>query len=407
MSGPVALIVGGGQAGARAASALREAGFEGSIRILGEEAHLPYERPKLSKAMLLDPATPVPFALPLERYAALGIDVSRNTIVEAIDPAARTVTTMGGDILPYDILLLATGSRPRPLAVPGYPADRLFSLRTLDDARAIERLLAQPCDAAVIGGGFIGLETAASIAARGCRVTVLEAADRLLPRLGCAETSRIVLEYHRAAGIDIRLGVKVIGGGPDHLDLDDGMRLPARFAIAGIGVLPETRLAETAGLAVDDGILVDQYGRTSDPHIFAAGDVVRQYHPLLDRHVRLESWQNANLQAEAAGRAMAGVLAPVREEPWIWSDQGALNLQVVGVPERIDRIVTRGAPDGAEGVSLFQFASGRLVGGVTIARGKDMVMIRRMLGLGLALNAPEALADESLPLRQFLPRQAA
>lgn len=407
MADGVAVIVGAGQAGARAAKAMRDARFEGSIRLFGAEAHLPYERPLLSKALLQDSAALVPFVFDANAYVEQGIEVVTDCTVESIDRARRSVHVSRGEDVHYDHLLIATGSRLRPLVIQGYPAERILSLRTLDDSRAIEQRLGARPAVAVIGGGFIGLEVAATMAGRGCQVTVVEMADRLLPRLGCAQASELVRDHHMRAGIDIRLGTHVLGGGTAHLDLSDGTRINADFVVVGVGVQPETRLAEAAGLDVSDGILVDEFGRTSDPSIYAAGDVTRHFNPLLGRHVRLESWQNANLQAEAAGRSMAGLPSAYAEVPWLWSDQGSLNLQMAGAPDAVDHVVVRGEPSGAEGLLVFQFHEGRLVGGLAINRGKEMPWIRRMLASGTLALAPEMLADVGIPLRQFLPPKVA
>lgn len=397
------IIVGAGQAGGRAAKAVRAAGYSGRVVLIGEEEHLPYERPALSKAVLLDPAAQAPSVLTGADCAALDLDMRAGRAVAAIDRAAREVVLADGERLGWDRLLLATGSRVRPLAIDGVPPQSIMTLRTLDDSRLLRARLVAGADIAVVGGGFIGLEVAASAAKLGCRVTVVEAADRLLPRLGCPEASAMVLAHHRRAGIDIRLATTAKHGDGQALELSDGSSVPATLIVAGIGVSPDTALAEAAGLECDDGIIVDEYGRTSDPAIFAAGDVTRHRHPLLCRHIRLESWQNANVQAEAAGRSMVGVPTVSAEIPWLWSDQGDLNLQVAGAPERVDTVVMRGDPDGEGGIALFQFQDGQLVGGVTVNRGKDMPMIRRMLALPILQLDPQALADPDTPLRRLLP----
>ena len=401
------VILGAGQAAARAAKAMRSAGFEGAVTIIGAEPHAPYERPMLSKALLLAPETPVPFVFPPQTYAELDIDLRTGCAAVAIDRRARTVSLADGSTVPYDRLMLATGGRLRRLFIPGIPSEAILYLRELDECRVLEAKLRGKPPLVVIGGGFIGLEVAASAAMLGCRVTVIEAADRLLPRLGSPEASAAVLAHHSALGVDIRLNASVSRGEEGVLFLGDGSTVDAQVIVAGIGVMPETALAEEAGLAVEDGVLVDEFGMTSDPLIFAAGDVTRHYHPLLGRRIRLESWQNANMQAEAAGRAMAGVRTPYQEIPWLWSDQGDLNLQMAGAPAAVDRTVVRGRAEGAEGASIFQFDGQRLVGAVTLNRGKDMTMIRRLLGQSALALPIEQLADETVPLRGFMPGRVA
>ena len=401
------VVIGAGQAAARAAKAMRSAGFGGAITIIGSESHPPYERPMLSKALLLSPDAPVPFVFPPQVYADLDIELKTGCAATAIDRGARTVSLADGSTIGYDRLMLATGGRLRRLAIPGVAAEDILYLRDLDESRVLEARLRDQPSLTVIGGGFIGLEVAASAAILGCRVTVVEAADRLLPRLGSPEASAAVLAHHRRLGIDIRLNAGVNRGEVGVLFLNDGSTVDAQVIVAGIGVVPETRLAEAAGLDVDDGVLVDEFGMTSDPLVFAAGDITRHYHPLLGRRIRLESWQNANMQAEAAGRAMAGVHTPYQEIPWLWSDQGDLNLQMAGAPAAVDRTVVRGQPEGPEGASIFQFDGDRLVGAVTLNRGKDMTMIRRLLGHQSLALPVEQLADETVPLRGFIPARAA
>ncbi len=402
------VIAGGGQAGARAAKGLRSAGFAGTIVIVGAERRLPYERPLLSKALLLDPAGPIPFVLPQASYAELGIELRLGCALIALERDQRQVVLADGTRLAYEKLLLATGSRVRPLTIDGVEPDRILSLRTLDDSEALAARLDGSPHITVIGGGFIGLEVAATAAQRGCRVTVVESADRLLPRLGCAEASAVVLAHHRGAGIDVRLGVQVLRGAGGVLELSDGGAAPADLLVAGVGVTAETALAERAGLAVDDGIVVDAGCRTTDPHIYAAGDVTRQWRPLAGRSIRFESWQNANLQAEVAARAIAGTPPPPPEAPWVWSDQGRLNLQVAGHLVDVEHVVVRDFSAQGEGMTLLHFGGGRLVGGVTLDRGKDMALIRRALAQPAPVVASAALADPAAPLRRLLsPKDAA
>lgn len=396
------VIIGGGQAAARCAYALRSAGFAGQVTILGDEAHAPYERPALSKALLTDPDAAIPFVFPAAYFADRAIELRSSCRAVAIDREKRSVACADGSILSYDRLVIATGSRIRTVTIEGIAPNAILTLRTLDDSRVLrERLSAKP-SLTVIGGGFIGLEVAASAAQLGCRVTVVEAADRLLPRLGCDGASELVLARHRAQGIDVRLAVVAERGDAGRLWLSDGSAVPADIILAGVGVTPDTALAEAAGLDVADGILVDEFGVTSDPCIFAAGDVTRHYNPLFGRHLRLESWQNANVQAEAVGRTIAGDRTPSAEIPWLWSDQGDLNLQLAGAPLAVDRTMVRGDAGSAEGISVFQFEGDRLVGAITLDRGREMPLIRRLLAQpGLRLD-PALLADPAIPLRRLM-----
>jgi NADPH-dependent 2,4-dienoyl-CoA reductase/sulfur reductase-like enzyme len=396
-----AVIVGAGHAGGRAVKVLREAGFKGTVTLIGAEPHLPYERPPLSKEFLQVPGARQSWVLEPDYVHQQDIQVRLGCSVVSIDRGRQVVTLDDASEVAYDRLLLATGASVRQLSIPGYPAAHIHYLRTIADAQALERRLAPDRRVAIVGGGFIGLEVAASARARGCEVVVLEAADRLLPRLGSAEASEHVLWHHVRCGIDVRLGARLAGSDGRRLRLSDGDVLDTDLLVAGIGVSPNIELASRAQLATDDGIITDEYGRTSDPNIFAAGDVTRQWNPALGRRVRLESWQNANLQAEAAARSMMG-LPPVRcEPPWVWSDQGSLNLQVAGAPAEIDRtIVRRDDVDGS--TSIFQFLGERLVGGITLNRAKEMALIRRVLTDLTSSFDPSMLADASTPLRRAM-----
>jgi len=395
------VIVGAGHAGGRAVKVLREAGFKGSVTLIGAEPHLPYERPPLSKEFLQVPGARQSWVLEPDYVHEQDIQVRLGCSVTSIDRGRQVVILDDASEVAYDRLLLATGASVRQLSIPGYPAADIHYLRTIADARALERRLAPGQRVAIIGGGFIGLEVAASARARGCEVVVLEAADRLLPRLGSAQASEHVLSHHIRCGIDVRLGARLAGSDGRRLQLSDGGVLDTDLLVAGIGVSPNIELASRAQLATDDGIITDADGRTSDPNIFAAGDVTRQWHPALGRRVRLESWQNANLQAEAAARGMMGLPPAQCEPPWVWSDQGSLNLQVAGAPAEIDRtIVRRDDVDGS--TSIFQFLGERLVGGITLNRAKEMALIRRVLTDPTSSFDPSMLADASIPLRRAM-----
>jgi NADPH-dependent 2,4-dienoyl-CoA reductase/sulfur reductase-like enzyme len=400
-------IIGGGQAGARAAQSMRDAGFAGPITLYCREHHLPYERPQLSKTLLIDPATKTPTIFDEAYYLDRNIAVQLGSTVAQIDRDAQTLHLETGQVVPWDRLLLSTGSRVLVPNIAGMPRDRLATLRDVQDSRMIEARLRQGTHLVVIGGGFIGLEVAASAVKRGCQVTVIEAADRLLPRLSCSEVSDLVLSHHEKLGVTILLGVRAEAYDGSKLILSDGGEVRADFAVAGIGIAPETGLAEAAGLEVRDGIIVDACGQTSDPRIFAAGDATRHFSPKLGRSVRLESWQNANLQAHAAACSLVGIHTEYADVPWLWSDQGALNIQIAGAPLDVDRIVVRGIAVDDGGLALFQFHQQRLVGGITLNRGREMPLIQRLLA-GPALNIdPAVFSDTGIGLRRFLPVRGA
>ena len=301
MAGEAAVIVGGGQAGSHAAMSLRAAGFAGSITLLGAEPHVPYDRPPLSKAMLTE--TPMPAPAPFHSAAALAeraIALHPGTRVEGIDRGAARLHLARGVTLAYDRLLLATGGQARRLAVPG--GERVLALRSLEDARAIRARLAPGARVVCIGAGVIGLEIAASARARGAVVTVLEAGPGCMGRSLTAEFAAWIQRLHEAHAVDLRFGVRIEAITPEGVHCADGL-VGADMVVGGIGIIRDTGLAEAAGLEVDNGIVVDARNTTSDPSIFAAGDVAAFWHPFYGRRLRLEAWRHAMNHGIAAGRA--------------------------------------------------------------------------------------------------------
>lgn len=397
------VIVGAGHAGGRAAEAMRALEFAGNIILIGEEAHPPYERPALSKELLQgrhEAFTPV---RPHHYYDENDIECRFGTRATALDPAAKTVTLDSGDAAPYDKLLLTTGASVRRLDLPGNDLDNVIYLRTLDDSRLLDERLADGPTVVVIGGGFIGLEVAASARLRGCNVTVLEIADRLMGRAVIPEISEAFLRLHRGQGVDVRLndGVAALEGDGrvERVVTTTGATLPADLVVVGIGIVPNDGIAAEAGLAVDNGIVVDEFCRTSAPDIFAAGDVTSHFNAYHGRHLRLESWQNAQNQAIAAARVMCGEETPYAEVPWMWTDQFDANLQVAGVPEQWDMVVFRGDPQ-ADDFIAFQIADNAVVGALSLNRPRDMRFARRLIGSEKPLDLA-ALTDETVKLRDL------
>ncbi|MGO1077444.1 NAD(P)/FAD-dependent oxidoreductase [Inquilinus sp. CA228] len=398
------VIVGAGEAGARAAAALREEGWDGPVTLVGDEVHPPYERPPLSKAALLAEAEPVATTvLDRDRAAALGIDMILGTEVTAIDRTACAVDLADGRTLPYSRLLLATGARPRRLTLPGH--ERALYLRRFDDALALRPLLRPGTRLAIIGGGFIGLELAAAAVSRGCAVTLVEAQPRILMRGVPAEIAAVIAARHRAAGIDLRTGSGIERIEPDAVVLADGSRIAADAVIAGIGAVPETALAEAAGLAVDNGIAVDATLATSDSAIFAAGDCAACAHPLYaGRRIRLEAWRNAQDQGALAARNMLGRGEAIRAVPWFWSAQYELTLQIAGLADEGRTMVARDLGDGAQ--LLFHLAAdGRLVaaGGIgPLGKIAREIRLAEMLIAQRAAPDPDALASPAVRLKTLL-----
>ncbi|WP_274426929.1 NAD(P)/FAD-dependent oxidoreductase [Chelativorans sp. YIM 93263] len=387
------LIIGAGECGVRAAFALRETGHEGGIRLIGEEPHLPYERPPLSKTASTTPKLIAEEA----RYGEADIELMRGSRVESIDRAGKRVRLSTGETFSYDKLLIATGARARrPLGM-----EAAFTLRSLDDARAILGAVRPGVRLTIIGGGFIGLELAATARKLRVGVTVVEAADRLMARIVPAEIAETVAERHRAEGVELILGAGVTAVRPDGLTLADGREIEAHMVVAGVGAEPETQLAAEAGLEVANGIVVDGRLATSDPHIFAAGDCCS--FPYNGERVRLESWRCAQDQGTHAAHTMLGRKDRYTRVPWFWSDQYDLTLQVAGIPDPSLGHVRRTLDDA---FILFQFgADGRLVSasgvGIGNAVAKNIRLAEMMMEKGIRPD-PAQLADPAVNLKKLL-----
>jgi 3-phenylpropionate/trans-cinnamate dioxygenase ferredoxin reductase component len=384
------VIVGAGEAGTRAAFALREEGYTGPVSLIGAERHLPYERPPLSKDAMALAGTGMKAIADAGRFEQAGIRLVLSAAAISVDRAARQVELEGGASLSYDRLLLATGARPRRLAM-AENSRRCVYLRTHDDAEAIRAHLRPGARIAVIGGGFIGLELAAAARMRGCAVMVIEAEKRLLTRAVPAEIAAVMHEAHAKRGIDIRCGATITAIG-DHGDgvaiaLATGASVDADACIVGIGAIPNTDLAERAGLAVENGVRVDDRMATSDLHIFAAGDCCS--FPLgiyAGRRVRLEAWRNAQDQGNLAARNMLGRQQDFAAIPWFWSDQFDLSLQIAGLVDEGVETVCREIGEGA--FILFHLAAdGRLVAASGIGPGNAVARDIRLAEMLIAKKA--------------------
>jgi 3-phenylpropionate/trans-cinnamate dioxygenase ferredoxin reductase subunit len=403
MSEQTFIIVGAGQAGGRAAQALRQAGFEDRIILVGEETHAPYERPPLSKDLILTDAGFEKVRLHDEDwYGENNVDFRGGVAATAIDPAAKTVTLSSGETLSYDKLLLTTGARVRRIPIDGADLDGVFYVRTIEDSQNIRARLKDGTKVVVIGGGFIGLETAASASKRGAKVTVLEGADRLMGRSVAPEVGEWFAGMHAKNGVDIRLNVSCTAieganGKVTGVKLGDGEVVPADMVVVGIGILPNVEIAEAAGLKIDNGIVVDAHGRTSDPDIYSAGDCANQPNAFTGRRLRLESYQNAQDQGMAVARNMlGGEEKPYEDSLWVWSDQHDVNLQMTGAPERYDELVWRGDVDAGE-FMVFYLLDGKIVAVNTINNGREMKAAQRVMASGKSFTAEE-LADTSVKL---------
>ena len=401
------VVIGAGHAGGRAVEAMRNAGFEGEIVLVGAEKHLPYERPPLSKEILQAKSDYIfPYIRPQEYFDEQKIELRLGNTATAIAPMAKSVTLANGETISYDKLLLTTGGRVRTLPLPGDNLNGVHYLRTLDEGHAIEAALGKGKKLVVIGGGFIGLEVAASARQRGGSVNVLEITDRLMGRGVPHSISQYFLDLHLSNGVDIHLGTgveRIEGDGVvSGITTSTGEHLDADMVVIGIGIIPETDLAEDAGLKVKNGIIVDEFCRTSATDIYAAGDVTSHFSPFAGRHIRLEAWQCAQNMAIAAAKIMCGEEAAYSEVPWMWSDQFGTNLQVAGLPDTWDNIVGRG--DAASGNYIgFVLNGGNISGAIALNQPRDLRLARRMMDAGKEYTAAE-LADTANSIRELSKR---
>ncbi|HET7717889.1 MAG TPA: FAD-dependent oxidoreductase [Bauldia sp.] len=408
------VIVGAGHTGGRAAHALRDAGWNGPITLIGAERYPPYERPPLSKGMLTGEKTFADAALyESDSWRRQGINHLAGTTVREIRRASREVILADGRVIPYERLLLATGAAPRRLVVPGADLSGVLFMREVGDSETLRARLGEGRRLVVIGGGFIGLEVASNAAALGTQVTVVEAGPRLMTRTVPARIEEHMRARHKAAGVDLRLARQVSAilgdGSVSAVRLDDGSEIAADAVLVSIGVAPRVELAEAAGLAVDNGIVVDRTLRTEDPHIFAAGDVCSFAHDLFGGRIRLESWKNAEEQGPIAARNMLGGSEAADAVPWMWSDQYELTIQIAGLSDRAATTVERRVEPGS--IILFHLSDdGRIVAasGVgpngTIGRAVRLgqMMVERSL-----YPDPRLLADPTVNLKTLMREQAA
>lgn len=395
------VIVGAGQAGAWVAITLRDLDPDRRLVLVGEEPHPPYERPPLSKAILMGKAEIASaYIRPAEFYAANEIELRLNVTVTAIDRAAHEIVIGDGSRMGYGTLVLATGSRPRRLPVPGAELPQVHTLRTAADVARIRPLLRPGGRAVAIGAGFIGLEFAAAAVDSGCTVTVLDAAPQPMGRVVDAAVARTIAAAHEARGVTFRLSASIerIARADGHVEVVTGAgeRFPADVVIVGIGAVPNTELAAAAGLECSDGIVVDAFGRTADPDIFAVGDVTRHYNPLLERSLRLESWQNAQNHGIAVARVIGGAAEPYAELPWFWTDQYDANFQIIGAPTAWDRVIWRGEPAGPKYTAVYM-AGDRVVAGNAMNNPRDIRFIKQLILSGRSLDAA-VLADPATNL---------
>ncbi|MEV6009752.1 FAD-dependent oxidoreductase [Streptomyces sp. NPDC051976] len=407
-SSPAFVIVGASLAGASAAKTLREEGYDGPLVLIGDESEHPYERPPLSKGYLMgNDAREKIYVHPREWYAEHSVELRLGTTVTAVDPAAHQVTLDDGTRLDYAKLLLATGSSPRRLTVPGADQEGVLYLRRVGDSDRLKEALRPGAAVVVVGAGWIGLEAAAAARTAGAAVTVLESAE--LPLLGPLgrEAAQVFAELHRAHDVDLRCGVQVAeitgdAGRATGVRFADGTRIAADTVVVGVGITPNTALAEAAGLTVDNGIVTDAALRTSAPDVFAAGDVANAEHPLLGTRVRVEHWANALNQPQAAAKAMLGQDVSYDRLPYFFTDQYDLGMEYTGHlgSGGYDRVVFRGDVAAREFIA-FWLADGRVLAGMNVNVWDVTGPVQALIRSGARIDAG-ALADPDVPLESLL-----
>jgi len=399
------VIVGASLAGANAAQALRDEGFDGSVVLIGEEHELPYERPPLSKDYLMGKSGKEKlYALPADWYAENNVELRLGETVTGIDRGAKQVSLASGETVGYTKLLLTTGSSPRKLPVPGADADGVHYLRRITDSDSIKSAIEGASKIAVIGAGWIGLEAASAARSAGVDVTVIEMAELPLLRVLGREVAQVFADLHTANGTELIFGasveeITVTDGKASGVRLGDGRHVQADAVIVGVGITPNVALAADAGLTVDNGIVVDARLQTSDPDIFAAGDVANAFHPAYGKHVRVEHWSNARHQPKAAAKAMLGQDVSYDRVPYFFTDQYDLGMEYAGYvePEGYDSVVFRGDVAGREFIAFWVGSDGRVLAGMNVNIWDVNDQLMELVRTARPVDAA-ALADSGTPL---------
>lgn len=400
------IIAGASHAASMLAPTLRQQGWQGRIIVVGAEASIPYHRPPLSKDYLAGEKTLDEILIrPAKVYEKSEVEFILDTSVESINRDNKTVQLSNNETLPYDKLALTVGSKVRKVNLPGVELDGVFYLRDLKDVERISAYINPGAKAVIVGGGYIGLETAAVLNKKGMNVTVLEMMERVLQRVTAPVVSEFYTRIHGEQGVSIRCGVGVSGfrgdGRVAKVLCSDGSEFAADLVIIGVGILPNTALAEAAGLEVDNGVVVNDRAQTSDPDIFAAGDCTNHHNPIYARRIRLESVQNATDQSRVAAGAACGKEVSYNAVPWFWSEQYDLMLQIAGLSQGYDEIITRGDPDNSRSFAAFYLKSGRVIAVDAINKPQEFMATKKLVALKQEIDRVK-LADADVPVKELL-----
>jgi 3-phenylpropionate/trans-cinnamate dioxygenase ferredoxin reductase subunit len=398
------VIAGAGHAAGQTIVSLRQGGFAGRIVLVGEEPYLPYQRPPLSKKFLAGEVDVARLLLRQEKfYEDHAVDLRLNTRVTHLEPGARTAMLSTGDRLGYDKLVLATGSRVREVSLPGSRLPGVHYLRTIEDVDRIRDHFRPGASLVIVGAGYIGLEVAAVAITHGLKVTVIEMADRVMARVEAPPLTDFMARVHRAAGVEIRCntGVRSFTGDTRLRGVvgSNGVEIPADLAIVGIGIVPNVELAEAAGLVCSNGIMVDEYCRTSDADVLAVGDCTNHPNPLLGKRLRLESVHNAQEQAKTAATTILGRLEPYAQIPWFWSDQYDLKLQIAGLSSSTEQTVLRGDPE-SRSFAVFFLDEGRLTACYAVNSPREFMLSKKLIALKSRPD-PALLRDTNVPFKDI------
>lgn len=398
------IIIGAGHAGGVLATSLYQNKYAGRVIVIGNENYLPYQRPPLSKTFLVgDVELKSLFLKPQDTYDKAGIELRPKIDVEKINREDKSITLSDGETLNYNKLALTTGGRARRLNLPGSDLQGVYYLRNIDDVIALQPKFTAGCKLVIVGGGYIGLEVASAGIKLGLNVTVLEAEERVLARVTAPELSSFYQQVHAEAGVDIRTNTQVTAFEGDEnvqaVVCKDGSKIEADIVLVGIGLIANTELAEQAGLEVDNGIVVDEYMRTSDPDILAAGDCANHHDKLLGRRLRLESVPNAMGQARTAAATICGLDKPYDALPWFWSDQYNLKLQMAGINQGYDELVLRGSPD-TRSFAAFYLKDGAVIAVDAVCRPPEFMVGKRLITDRVKVD-PAQLADESVNIKSL------